>query len=71
MIEIVDVAYYINRGKLQLKNPIYGPLRASGPMPGDPTGRRDEAVRREPPRVGGDRPDGERHQAGTAVMHGT
>jgi len=34
-IEIVDIAYYINRGKLQLKNPIYGPLRASGPMPGD------------------------------------
>jgi hypothetical protein len=35
-IEIVDVAYYVNRGRLQLKNPIYGPLRASGPMPGDP-----------------------------------
>jgi hypothetical protein len=34
-VEIVDVAYYISRGKLQLKNPIYGPLRASGPMPGD------------------------------------
>ena len=34
-IEIVDVAYYISRGKLQLKNPIYGPLRATGPMPGD------------------------------------
>jgi len=34
-IEIVDVAYYIGRGKLQLKSPIYGPLRASGPMPGD------------------------------------
>ncbi len=34
-IEVVDVAYYINRGRLQLKNPIYGPLRASGPMPGD------------------------------------
>jgi len=36
VIEVVDIAYYINRGKLQLKNPIYGPLRASGPMPGDP-----------------------------------
>jgi hypothetical protein len=35
VVEIVDVAYYINRGKLQLKSPIYGPLRASGPMPGD------------------------------------
>jgi hypothetical protein len=34
-IEVVDVAYYIQRGRLQLKNPIYGPLRASGPMPGD------------------------------------
>ncbi|MEO7085301.1 MAG: hypothetical protein ABI442_17980 [Gemmatimonadaceae bacterium] len=38
VIEVVDVAYYINRGKLQLKNPIYGPLRASGPMPGDAPG---------------------------------
>jgi hypothetical protein len=35
-IEIVDVAYYVGRGKLQLKNPIYGPLRVSLPMPGDP-----------------------------------
>lgn len=35
VIELVDAAYYINRGKLQLKNPIYGPLRASLPMPGD------------------------------------
>lgn len=34
-IEVVDVAYYINRGKLPLKYSIYGPLRASGPMPGD------------------------------------
>ena len=34
-IEIVDIAYYIARGKLQLKSPIYGPLRTSGPMPGD------------------------------------
>jgi hypothetical protein len=31
----VDAAYYITRGRLLLKNPIYGPLRASGPMPGD------------------------------------
>jgi hypothetical protein len=36
-VEIVDVAYYISRGKLLLKNPIYGPLRATGPMPGDPS----------------------------------
>jgi hypothetical protein len=34
-IEIVDIAYFINRGTLQLKYPIYGPLRASKPMPGD------------------------------------
>lgn len=34
-IEIVDIAYYIGRGKLQLKSGIYGPLRTSGPMPGD------------------------------------
>jgi hypothetical protein len=36
VIEVVDIAYYINRAKLQLKNPIYGPLRTSLPMPGDP-----------------------------------
>jgi hypothetical protein len=35
-IEIIDAAYYISRGRLLLKNPIYGPLRASRPMPGDP-----------------------------------
>jgi hypothetical protein len=35
-IEVIDIAYYINRGRLPLKNPIYGPLRASLPMPGDP-----------------------------------
>jgi hypothetical protein len=34
-IEIVDVAYFINRGHLTLKYPIYGPLKASKPMPGD------------------------------------
>jgi hypothetical protein len=34
-IEVMDVAYFINRGRLPLKYPIYGPLRASLPMPGD------------------------------------
>lgn len=34
-IEVVDIAYYTNRARLQLKNPIYGPIRASLPMPGD------------------------------------
>ena len=34
-IEIVDIAYFISRGKLTLKYPIYGPLKASLPMPGD------------------------------------
>lgn len=34
-IEIIDVAYFINRGRLPLKYPIYGALRASLPMPGD------------------------------------
>ena len=34
-IEIVDIAYFISRGKLQLKYPIYGALKASLPMPGD------------------------------------
>jgi hypothetical protein len=35
-VEIVDIAYYINRGKLTLKGNLYGPLRASRPFPGDP-----------------------------------
>jgi hypothetical protein len=35
-IEIVDVAHYNNRGTLQLKYPVYGPLRATRPLPGDP-----------------------------------
>jgi hypothetical protein len=34
-IEIVDIAHYNSRGTLPLKYPIYGPLRASMPMPGD------------------------------------
>lgn len=34
-IEIIDIAYFINRGTLRLKQPIYGPLRVSKPMPGD------------------------------------
>jgi hypothetical protein len=38
-IEIVDIAYFINRGTLFLKYPIYGPLRVSQPMPGDNTGK--------------------------------
>lgn len=35
-IEVVDIAYYSNRARLMLKHPIYGPIRASLPMPGDP-----------------------------------
>lgn len=35
IIEIVDIGHYVSCGRLQLKNGIYGPLRASGPMPGD------------------------------------
>ena len=35
IIEIVDIGHYVSCGKLQLKNGIYGPLRATGPMPGD------------------------------------
>jgi len=37
-IEIVDVAYYINRGRLITKGSLYGSLRASRPLPGDPPG---------------------------------
>lgn len=36
-VEVVDIAYYIRRARLILKNPIYGPLRVSLPMPGDPS----------------------------------
>ena len=35
-IDIFDAAQYANRGILKLKNSVYGPLRVSGPMPGDP-----------------------------------
>ena len=35
-VEIVDVAYYINRGRLITKGGLYGALRASRPLPGDP-----------------------------------
>jgi len=35
-IEIIDIAYYIARGKLTLKGNLYGPLRVSRPFPGDP-----------------------------------
>ena len=36
VIEIVDVAHYNNRGRLITKAGLYGPLRATGPLPGDP-----------------------------------
>ena len=36
VIEIVDVAHYNNRGRIVTKGNLYGPLRASGPLPGDP-----------------------------------
>jgi hypothetical protein len=36
-IEIVDVAHYNNRGTLRLKYGLYGPLRATRPLPGDPS----------------------------------
>jgi hypothetical protein len=36
-VEIVDLAHFNNRGILRLKYPVYGPLRASVPMPGDAT----------------------------------
>jgi hypothetical protein len=35
-IEIVDVSYYITRGRLLTKSNLYGPLRATRPLPGDP-----------------------------------
>jgi hypothetical protein len=35
-VEVVDIFHYINRGRLELKNSLYGPLRATLPLPGDP-----------------------------------
>jgi len=34
-IEVVDIFHYINRGRLDLKGNLYGPLRATLPLPGD------------------------------------
>ena len=36
-IEIVDMVHYNNRGTLKLKYGLYGPLRATRPLPGDPS----------------------------------
>lgn len=38
IIEIVDVAHYNNRGSLETKNGLYGPLRATLPLPQDNAG---------------------------------
>lgn len=38
IIEIVDVAHYNNRGRLTTKGNLYGPLRATLPIPGDNAG---------------------------------
>lgn len=35
VIEVIDVAHYNNRGRLTTKGNLYGPLRVSGPLPGD------------------------------------
>jgi hypothetical protein len=35
-IEIVDAAYYVSRGKVNIKGTLYGALRASLPFPTDP-----------------------------------
>jgi hypothetical protein len=35
-IEIVDAAYYVSRGKINIKGSMYGALRASLPFPTDP-----------------------------------
>jgi len=35
VIEIIDVAHYNNRGRLVTKGDLYGPLRVTGPLPGD------------------------------------
>lgn len=38
VIEIVDVAHYNNRGRLTTRGTLYGPLRATLPIPGDNAG---------------------------------
>jgi hypothetical protein len=38
IIEVIDVAHYNNRGRYITKGTLYGPLRATGPLPGDPAG---------------------------------
>jgi hypothetical protein len=35
-VELVDAAYYVARGRLNVKGQLYGPLRASLPFPTDP-----------------------------------
>lgn len=35
-IEMMDIAYFINRGRLNIKGKLYGPLRVSKRFPGDP-----------------------------------
>lgn len=35
-IEMMDIAYFINRGRLNIKGNLYGPLRVSRRFPGDP-----------------------------------
>jgi hypothetical protein len=38
VIEAFDVAHYNNRGKFVTKGNLYGPLRVTPPLPGDPAG---------------------------------
>jgi hypothetical protein len=38
VIEVIDVAHYNNRGRFVTKGNLYGPLRASLPLPGDNAG---------------------------------
>lgn len=38
IIEVIDVAHYNNRGRFITKGNLYGPLRVSGPLPGDNVG---------------------------------
>ncbi|MDB4899100.1 MAG: hypothetical protein JWN53_908 [Gemmatimonadetes bacterium] len=37
-IEVVDAAFFVSRGALQIKNNLYGPLRAALPFPSDNVG---------------------------------
>ena len=69
-IEVVDIAYYIRRARLQLKN---SDLRAAPRVVADAwrrAGRDPQDLRRQPARTRRHRSHGDGHQAGTVIAGG-